>query len=1032
MCRIIAVVMLLFLGCFILSAQPYIITTIAGTNRLLDGGSATSAPLRSPIGVAVDSAGNLFIADRDDNRIRKVNSSGIVSTFAGMGPAGYSGDRGRANAALLSGPNGVALDSSGNLYISDRGNARIRRVSTDGTINTIAGNGVTGFSGDNGPALSAEIDPSAVALDSKGNIYIADGLNFRIRKVDTNGTITTIAGTGVDAYGGDNGPATSALIGFVDALAVDSTGNVYIADLTNAYVRKIDASGQITPAAGSGLFGLIDDGVPATSALLLPGGIAVDNSGSLYISDLNRSLVRRVDLSSGLIYTIAGNGSAGYSGDNGLPSRAELNGPSDLAVTESGVIYVADPFNGRVRKIANNVITTVAGTSIHDGALATSAFLNFPEGLAIDGANNILVADSSNYAVRRFSPEGDINTFGQLPGAPFMPHGVATDQAGNFYITEDEPRVLEITPSGTTSNVAGNGQDGYTGDNGVATSAQISNPTGVAVDISGNIYLTDFNHSRIRRVSPAGTITTIAGNGDFHFSGDHGPALSAGLDPYDVAIDNKDNLYVADQFNNRIRKIATDGTITTVAGTGAFGYRGDGGLATSALLAIPTGVAVDNSGNLYIADHGNSTVRRVTSDGFITTIAGNGTQYPSAGDGGSAAAAQLDPWRVAVDMRGNVYVTDSVNDRVRKLSPTLAQPGAMNIVSGNGQSGTIGAGLPLPLVVKVTDTNGAPLPGIIVAFALSPSGAATLNPSAAITLNDGTASTIVTLGINAGAVTITATAGGLASIVTFAATIVTPTLPTIGVGGIASAGLSTPPVLTLAPNAIVSIFGTNFAPPGTARGLGAGDLVNDQIPTNLAGVCVLVANQRAPIFAVYPGQLNVQVPQISSGTAAVQVITNCDTPQAEASNTVNASVQPAAPEFFYFVHNQNGLNPIAAINAVTGAYVGAAGLLAGTTFTPAKPGDILTLFGTGFGATNPYFAPGELPEGVAPVTAPVTIAFGGITLSSSDILYVGLSQEAGVYQVNVRVPDTVPDGDQSFTLSVGGVSSPAGGFITVN
>jgi hypothetical protein len=264
MFRAISAVTLLLFGSSVLCSQPYTISTIAGTDRVLDGSSATSAPLRSPIAVAADSGGNLFIADRDDNRIRKVSSSGIISTFAGTGAPGFSGDRGKATAAHLTTPVGVALDTNGDLYIADRGNARIRRVSPDGTINTVAGNGVAGFAGDNGPALSAEIDPTAVAIDNKGNIYIADGLNCRIRKVDGHGTITTIAGTGVNAYAGDNGPATSALIGFVGALTADSSGNVYIGDLTNAYVRKIDTSGQITPVAGSGFYGTIDDGGPAT------------------------------------------------------------------------------------------------------------------------------------------------------------------------------------------------------------------------------------------------------------------------------------------------------------------------------------------------------------------------------------------------------------------------------------------------------------------------------------------------------------------------------------------------------------------------------------------------------------------------------------------------------------------------------------------------------------------------------------------------------------------------------------------------
>jgi uncharacterized protein (TIGR03437 family) len=235
-------------------------------------------------------------------------------------------------------------------------------------------------------------------------------------------------------------------------------------------------------------------------------------------------------------------------------------------------------------------------------------------------------------------------------------------------------------------------------------------------------------------------------------------------------------------------------------------------------------------------------------------------------------------------------------------------------------------------------------------------------------------------------------------------------------------------VAALSPNAIVTIFGNNFAPAGTAK---SASLVNGQLPTNVAGVCVEFGTVAAPIFGVYPSQLNVQVPAVTPGNVPVQVITDCGTPQAVASPPVSVAAQATAPEFFYFTHNSSGGNPIAAINAVTGVYIGAAGLISGATFTPAKPGDYLTLFATGFGATNPSFAPGVLPSGVAKVTAPVSITFGGVTLSSSQILYVGLSQFAGLYQVNIQVPTSVADGNQPLAITVGGVASPANAFITV-
>jgi uncharacterized protein (TIGR03437 family) len=453
------------------------------------------------------------------------------------------------------------------------------------------------------------------------------------------------------------------------------------------------------------------------------------------------------------------------------------------------------------------------------------------------------------------------------------------------------------------------------------------------------------------------------------------------------------------------------------------------------MLNFPTGIAVDATGNLYIVDGANFVIRRVTGGGLITTIAGNGGFFPSSGDGGAAISAAMAPYRIAVDSAGAVYFTDSVNDRVRKLTPKIVAPTGISIVSGNNQSGGPGATL-AALVVKVVDGSGAAVPGVVVNFTVSPAGTATLSASQAITLNDGTASAIVTLGPAAGAVTVTASAAGISTGVTFSLTAKSSTAPSISAGGVVSAGLSTPAVRMLAPNAIATAFGTRFAPDGTLRQAGPDDLVDGKIPTNLGGVCVVFGTgstaKRAPIFGVFPGQVNFQVPALVPGSSTVTVITNCDTPQAEMSNPVAVTIAATAPEFFYFLHNGNGHNPIAAINAVTGAFVGAAGLISGVTFVPAKPGDILTLFGTGLGATDPAFAPGELPAGAAMVTAQASISFGGVTLAPSDILYTGVSQNAGVYQVNLRVPDGISDGDQPLVISVGGASSPSGGFLTVS
>ena len=304
------------------------IDTFAGRPAFVDGGPAVEAELYNPAGVAVDGAGNLYIADASNNGIRKVDSTGTITTIAGTGELGFSGDGGPAVEAELYDPAGVAVDSAGNLYIADSGNQRIRKVDLTGTITTIAGTGEFGFSGDGGPAVEAELhSPRGVAVDSAGNLYIADSRNRRIRKVDSTGTITTIAGTGEFGFSGDGGPAVEAELRSPRGVAVDSAGNVYIADSGNRRIRKVDSTGTITTIAGTGEFGFSGDGGPAVEAeLRSPYGVAVDSAGNVYIADVIDQRIRKVD-STGTITTIAGTGEFGFSGDGGPAVEAELRRP---------------------------------------------------------------------------------------------------------------------------------------------------------------------------------------------------------------------------------------------------------------------------------------------------------------------------------------------------------------------------------------------------------------------------------------------------------------------------------------------------------------------------------------------------------------------------------------------------------------------------------------------------------------------------------------------------------------------------------
>jgi trimeric autotransporter adhesin len=624
------------LNCVFKLDQSGVLTRLAGTSRSGysgDGGPATTAQLNNPAGLSVDKAENIYVADLGNNRIRKIASTGTITTVAGNGSGGYSGDGGPAINAGIYAPNGLAIDGAGNIYVVDNGDGRVRMIATTGIITTIAGNGSGGYSGDGGPATSAQLsNPEDIAMDGSGNLYISDWGNFRIRKVSAAGIITTVAGNGSQGSSGDGGPALSASIDFPDGLAVDSRGNLYIADGNSRTVRMVSTSGIITSViAGTGYSG---DGGPASGAgLTWAGGLAFDSVGNLYIADSGR--VRKVS-TAGIISSVAGNGNASYSGDGGPAANAQLNQPDDIAVDSSGNIYVADTNNERIRKISTtgNIIT-VAGS----GANGYSG----DDGLATQAALRIL--------------------FG----------GVAVDKSGNIYIADYADGVIrKVTSGGIITTVAGKGSGNcmLSGDGGQATSAQLCSPTKVAVDNSGNLYIADSSNYRVRKVSASGIITTIAGNGTAGYSGDGGPAVNAQLNrPVGVAVDNSGNVYIADDYNFRVRKVSPDGTISTFAGSGFFGYGGDGGPATSAYFGYLSGLAIDNGENLYIADADNNRIRKVTPSGIITTIAGNGA-FGYSGDGGPATSAQLgNPTGMGIDSAGNLYIADLNNNAVRLLQP---------------------------------------------------------------------------------------------------------------------------------------------------------------------------------------------------------------------------------------------------------------------------------------------------------------------------------------------------------------------------
>lgn len=584
-----------------MDATTHVLTLVAGTGTpgfSGDGGLAASAQLNKPSGMAVDSAGNLYIADSGNNRIRRV-SNGVITTVSGGGAG-----------AQLSNPTGIAVDTSGNLYIADSGNNVVRKVSGGVTV-TVAGTGTPGSFGDGGPATSAQLNsPQGVAVDTQGNLYIADYGNDAVVEVSNSilttvfyqqgagpiavavdgsgnlffvangfsvvgklsigGAVTVVAGNFNDGYSGDGGSAANAALNGPLDVVVDATGNLYIADSGNDVVREVTA-GIITTSAG-GPYGYIGDNGAAGSALLFnPTSTAAGLGGAVYIVDSDHNLVRKVV--NGIITTVAGTGLAGYTGDNGAAASATLNAPWGVAVDPAGNLYVSDPGNNVVRKVSGGVITTIAGNGTAgfsgDNGPATSATLNGPAGIALDAAGNLYIADYGNNRVRMVS-------------------------------------------GGVITTVAGNGTANFSGDNGSATSASLSGPLDVRVDAAGNLYIADYGNNRIRlvtSVAAGGTISTIAGNGAAGFGGDNGPAASAQLNsPSGIALDAAGDLFIADYGNNVIRQV-TSGIITTIAGNGIASYSGDNGPAAGAGLNAPLGVATDSLGRIFVADSANNLVR---------------------------------------------------------------------------------------------------------------------------------------------------------------------------------------------------------------------------------------------------------------------------------------------------------------------------------------------------------------------------------------------------------------------------------------
>ena len=666
---------------------PYAFTTLAGVpaSPSYADGVGDAARFDTPNSVAVDIWGNVYVADYLNYVIRKITPAGAVTTLAGLaGVYGYAD--GQGTAARFRSRVNVAADAAGNVYVADWTTHVIRKITLAGEVTTLAGSPTLSGSED-GQGSAARFNlPEGIAVDGAGNLYVADLGNRTIRKVTPTGAVTTLAGSAGDE-GSADGQGNAARFAYPNGIAVDGAGNVYVADSVNRTIRKVTANGAVTTLAGQAGAQGFEDGTGSAARFEFPSGVAADN---VYVTD--NCTIRRIT-PAGVVTTWVGV----HRVDVVITSDADVAGQAD------GQTYADGP--------------------------GSAARLYYPQGVAADGLGNIYVADTGNHAIRKVTATAVVTTLAGLPAsvtngsadgqgsaARFAnPASIAADRAENAYVAEPGSHTIrKITSTGLVTTLAGlAGFRGY-GD-GMGSAARFDVPQGVAVDGAGNVYVADTGNHTIRQITPGGVVMTLAGRATFngYSDGQGGTARFGG--PHGVAVDGAGNVYVADSANHLIRKITTGGVVTTLAGL-AKAYGSTDGPDSSARFNSPEGVAVDGTGNVYVADTGNQTIRKITAGGDVTTLAGLAGAYGSTDDQGAAARFSF-PEQVAVDGVGNVYVAERLNHTVRKVTPTGVVttlgglPGSYGVTDGMGSSarfnGPRGVAVDNSGKIYVADTDNA-------------------------------------------------------------------------------------------------------------------------------------------------------------------------------------------------------------------------------------------------------------------------------------------------------------------------------------
>ena len=653
-----------------------------------------AARFNSPGGIAVDNAGNAYVADSWNHAIRKIAPDGSTTTLAGgvQGAADGFGTN-----AEFDFPSAVAVDGVGNVYVADESNNAIRMITPGGQVTTVAGlpgDKNAGFN--DGSGASARFNhPSGLAVDGQGNIYVADTWNQVIRMVTPDGIVTTLAGT-PRTQGYNNGTATNALFSFPTGIALDQFKTLYVCDTRDCVIRVVTTNGVVSTLAGRP--GFIDgaDGQGTNGHFAFPEGLAVDGLGNVFVADTGNDTIRKIS-PDGTVTTICGQAGLAEATD-GSGTNALFYTPTGVGLTGDGRLFVTERGNNSIRVIDTNQMSGTwagpGGSAGSDNGPGPLARLNYPAAVAVDASNNVYAADLLNYVVRKIASDGTVSVLagqagrpGSLDGAAgnalfASPAGVAVDGAGTVYVTDMDNQTIRMITNGTVSTLAGSSGKSGSAD-GTGTNAFFFNPSGIAADILGNVYVADSSNHTVRVITPAGVVSTLAGR-----AGKAGSTNGSGTNamfssPSAVAVDALGNVYVADKGNEMIRMIAPGGAVTTLAGVAGKAGNADGP-ATSAMFSSMAALAVDSTGNVYVADTYNNTIRMISSAGVVTTLDGV-PGLAGSSDGGGTGALFFNPAGIAVSHGGLIYVADTLNNTIRVGTPNVTVSPLLQITGLAGQ-----------------------------------------------------------------------------------------------------------------------------------------------------------------------------------------------------------------------------------------------------------------------------------------------------------------------------------------------------------